>query len=193
MRELAVLAFVTLDGVMQAPSSPEEDRSGGFDLGGWAAPYWEGVMPHVEQTAMSEPYDILFGRTTYDLFAGHWPNSEASKASERLDAAQKHVVTSTPLSIEWRNSHALMGDISSKVSQLKSQDGPLLQIHGSAQLIQSLLQHGLIDEFRLWTFPVVIGSGKQLFERPHQPFNLTLQSTEALTNGVVSHTYRKAI
>lgn len=192
MRNLAVLAFVTLDGVMQAPSSPEEDRSGEFEFGGWAAPFWDGVMPHVEQTAMSEPYDILFGRRTYDLFAGHWPNSEASKVSERLNAAEKYVATSTPLTIEWENSHALKGDINDEVSKLKSQDGPLLQIHGSTNLIQSLLEHDLIDEFRLWTFPVAIGAGKRLFEHPHQPLNLTLRSTEALTNGVIAQVYRKA-
>ncbi|MEP0519642.1 MAG: dihydrofolate reductase family protein [Hyphomicrobiales bacterium] len=193
MRKLAVLAFVTLDGVMQAPSSPEEDRSGNFDLGGWAASYWDGVMPHVEQTAMSEPYDILFGRKTYDLFASHWPNNETSRASERLNAARKYVVTSTPLTIDWQNSHELMKDLRDDVSQLKSEDGPLLQIHGSANLIQSLLQHNLIDEFRLWTFPVTIGAGKRLFENTHQPLNLTLSSSENLANGIVAQVYRKAI
>lgn len=193
MRELAILTFVTLDGVMQAPSSPDEDRSGGFDLGGWATPYWNGVMPHVEQTAMSEPYDVLFGRKTYDMFAGHWPNAEESKASERLNAAHKHVATSTPLTNDWQHTHALKSDFRDEVSQLKSQDGPLLQVHGSAKLIQSLIQHNLIDEFRIWTFPVSIGAGKRLFEHPHSQLNLKLCRVEGLTNGVVSQIYRKAI
>lgn len=193
MRELAILAFVTLDGVMQGPSSPDEDRAGGFDLGGWAAPHWTGVMPHVEQTAMSEPYDILFGRKTYDLFADHWPKAEASKASERLNAAQKYVATSTPLATEWQHSHALRGDLIDEVSQLKSQDGPLLQVHGSAHLIQSLVQHNLIDEFRIWTFPVLVGAGKRMFEGLYPLLKLRLCTAESLANGVVSQVYRKDI
>lgn len=193
MRNLAILAFVTLDGVMQAPSSPDEDRSGGFNQGGWAAPFWPGVMSHVEQTAMSEPYDILFGRKTYDLFAGHWPQADASKASERLNMAEKYVATSTPLATDWPRSHALRGDLVDDVSRLKSQDGPLLQVHGSAQLIQSLVQHDLIDEFRIWTFPVLVGAGKRLFEGRYPSLELSLCAAESLDNGVVSQVYRRDV
>lgn len=193
MRELAILVFVTLDGVMQAPSSPEEDPSGSFKQGGWAAPYWEGVMPHVEQTAMSEHYDILFGRKTYDLFAGHWPNAEKSKASERLNNATKYVATSKPIATEWQNSHAITGDLQDEIKGLKSNDGPLLQVHGSAHLIQSLIEHDLIDEFRIWTFPVLVGAGKRLFQGAHPPLELRLRAAESLANGVVSQVYRKDI
>lgn len=193
MRELAILVFVTLDGVMQAPGSVDEDRSGSFDRGGWAAPYWEGVMPHVERTAMAHPYDIVFGRKTYDLFAGHWPEAPKSHASERLNEARKYVATSTPLSMHWQNSEAITGDLVEEIEELKSQQGPLLQVHGSAMLIQSLLVHGLIDEFRLWTFPVLVGAGKRLFAGSHLPLGLRLVATEGLANGVVSQVYRRNI
>ncbi len=193
MRELAILVFVTLDGVMQAPGSPEEDPSGGFKHGGWAAPYWQGVMPHVEQAAMSEQYDILFGRKTYDLFAGHWPNAAKSKASERLNNAEKYVATSTPLTTEWQKSHTITGDLVGEINELKSYDGPLLQVHGSARLIQSLMKHDLIDEFRIWTFPVLVGAGKRLFEVSHPPLGLRLTTCEGLANGVVSNFYRRDV
>lgn len=192
MRELAIIAFVTVDGVMQAPGMADEDRSGGFDHGGWAAPFWEGVMPHVEDTAMSIPYDILFGRKTYDLFAGHWPNAPQSKATTRLNRGRKFVVTSSPLETEWENSEAITGDTVPEIARLKTQDGPLIQVHGSAQLIQTLVKHDLVDEFRLWTFPVLVGSGKRLFEGAQRPRDLTLVSAEGLANGVVSQVYRTA-
>ncbi|WP_299556078.1 dihydrofolate reductase family protein [uncultured Tateyamaria sp.] len=192
MRELAILAFVTVDGVMQAPGTVDEDRSGNFDQGGWAAPFWDEVMPHVEDTAMSAPYDILFGRKTYDLFAGHWPDAAKTKASERLNTGQKFVATSSPLGTEWRNSQALTGDLAHAVQQLKSQDGPLIQVHGSAQLIQSLVEHDLVDEFRIWTFPVLVGAGKRLFEGSSPPLRLNPISIANLGNGVVSHVCRKS-
>ncbi|MEM7686394.1 MAG: dihydrofolate reductase family protein [Pseudomonadota bacterium] len=191
MRELAILVFVTLDGVMQAPGSAAEDPSGSFDMGGWAAPFWDGVMPHVERTAMSEPYDVLFGRRTYDLFASYWPNATKSVASDRLNTAEKFVATSTPLAAHWQNSRTLTGDVMQEIRLLKSQDAPLLQVHGSARLIQSLLKHDLIDEFRIWTFPVLLGAGKRLFGGASSPANLRLTAAEGLPNGVLSSVYRR--
>lgn len=196
MRELAILTFVTVDGVMQAPGFKEEDMTGGFTNGGWAAAFWDGVMPHVEATAMAEPYDILFGRKTYDLFAGHWPDAPPSGTAEKLNAARKYVVSrdralSGP-SLAWQNSHAVVGDAAATVRALKVEDGPLLQVHGSAQLIQTLLAETLIDEFRIWTFPVLVGSGKRLFEGSQQPHGLQLVKTETLDNGIIAQVYRKA-
>lgn len=176
---------------MQAPGMADEDRSGGFGRGGWAAPFWDGVMPHVEDTAMSVPYDVLFGRRTYDLFAGHWPNAPQSKAAGRLNSARKFVATSSPLGTDWENSEVVTGDLASEIAQLKSQDGPLIQVHGSAQLIQTLVKHELVDEFSLWTFPVLVGRGKRLFEGAQPPRDLTLVSAEGLANGVVSQVYRR--
>lgn len=192
MRELAVLSFVTLDGVMQSPSMPEEDPSGGFTQGGWAAPYWDGVMPHVERVAMSKPYDILFGRKTYDIFSGHWPNAPRSELGDRLNAAQKYVATSQSAPLSWEVTHALKGDTVEAVKKLKTEDGPLLQVHGSAALIQTLQAHDLIDEFRIWTFPVVIGAGKRLFEGTASPRSYALAGAEALDNGVTHQRLRRA-
>ncbi|MDP5218804.1 dihydrofolate reductase family protein [Ruegeria sp. 2205SS24-7] len=190
MRQLAVLTFVTLDGVMQSPSMPEEDPSGGFEHGGWAAPYWEGVMDQVERHAMSDPYDMVFGRKAYDLFAGHWPNAPKSALSDRINKARKYVVTSQPSSLHWQNARPINGNIAEEISTLKAQDGPLLQVHGSSRLIQALLAHRLIDEFRLWVFPVVVGGGKRLFENGSPPCQLKLIRFEHCGNGVTMQFYR---
>lgn len=193
MRELAILTFMTLDGVIQGPSSPDEDSSGGFTQGGWAAPYWQDVMAQVAAEAMAEPYDILFGRKTYDIFAGHWPEQgEDNPVSNRLNAARKYVATSTPIDIAWRNTTPIEGDVPTEIRHLKQQDGPLIQVHGSGNLIQTLLAHDLIDEFRLWTFPVIVGSGKRLFGPDTPRRDLTLVKTAPSGNGAVMAIYRRA-
>lgn len=191
MRNIAILTFITLDGVMQAPSKPDEDRSGNFERGGWATPYWNGVMEQVQREAMSKTYDMLFGRKTYDLFAGHWPDAAGDPVADMMNAASKYVVTSRPDNLGWKHSHAISGDIARKISDLKLEDGPILQIHGSWELIQFLLAHDLIDEFRLWTFPVVAGSGKRLFEKPAKPETLKLTKSEPCANGVVMNIYQR--
>lgn len=195
MREIALLTFVTLDGVMQAPSMPDEDRSGGFDNGGWAAPYWEGVMAQVQREAMAEPYDILFGRKTYDLFASHWPDRPDDPAARVMNAARKYVVTSNGSGLTWANSTTVSGDLSGDLSyeltRLKRQDGPLLQVHGSWQLVQYLLGQDLVDEIRLWTFPIIVGTGKRLFEPGERTAELKLIKSEASSNGAVMSIYRR--
>ncbi len=191
MRELAILTFVTLDGVMQGPGSPEEDPSGGFVGGGWAAPYWEEVMAQVWDEAMAAPYDILFGRKTYEIFAGYWPKSgEDNPVSAKMNAARKYVVTNTLDRFDWANSEPVRGDAVEAVGDLKKQDGPLLQVHGSGGLIQSLLAADLIDELRLWTFPVVVGSGRRLFGDVTVPSTLRLTKSAACANGAVMSVYR---
>ncbi len=194
MRELAILSFVTLDGVMQSPTSPEEDPSGGFAGGGWGAPYWEEVMPQVYAEAMSEPYDLLFGRRTYDVFASHWPNvGGEDPVAARLNGGHKYVVTrSEGHPLPWAESTRLTGDVVAGIKSLKSGDGPLIQVHGSSELIQTLLAHDLIDEFRLWTFPVVVGGGKRLFADGVAPGSLELVRTGSTGNGVVMAFYRRA-
>lgn len=191
MRDIAALTFVTLDGVMQAPSQPEEDKSYGFEDGGWAAPYWNDVMDHVQREAMEEPYDMLFGRKTYDLFAGHWPNQTQDPAARAMNEARKYVVTSRTTDLAWSNSKAISGDVFREIAQLKAQEGPLLQIHGSWALIQSLLSKDLIDEFRIWTFPVVAGAGKRLFGSNAPRRTLKLKKTEASPGGPVMSIYRR--
>ena len=193
MRELAILSFVTLDGVMQSPTSPEEDPSGGFSAGGWGAPYWEDVMPWVYSEAMPEPYDLLFGRKTYDVFASHWPNvGEGDPVAGRLNRGHKYVVTrSAEHPLPWGPSTRVGGDVVAEIKRLKAEDGPLIQVHGSAELIQTLLRHDLIDEYRLWTFPVVVGEGKRLFGEGAAPGNLSLERTGSTGSGVVMSVYRR--
>lgn len=193
MRELAIITFITLNGVMQSPGSPEEDPSGGFTGGGWAADYWEGVMAHVKQEAMAEPYDILFGRKTYEMFAGYWPHVGDDNAVARMmNAATKYVATNTLTKLDWENSILVSGDIPSEIARLKAQEGPLIQIHGSGALIQTLLAAKLVDELRLWTFPVIVGAGKRLFASDSMPQKLQLRKTAACANGAVMGIYRCA-
>ncbi|MEM8878883.1 MAG: dihydrofolate reductase family protein [Pseudomonadota bacterium] len=192
MRNLAILSFVTLDGVMQSPSSPQEDPSDGFTGGGWAADYWENVMSQVRQEAMSEPYDILFGRKTYEIFASHFPKLDDADADARkMNEASKYVATNTLNKLDWQNSVAIRGDILAEVAKLKSQDGPLIQIHGSTTLIQTLLAADLIDEFRLWTFPVVVGSGKRLFGPEAGSHKLKLVKSAPCSNGAMMSIYQR--
>ncbi|NNF80584.1 MAG: dihydrofolate reductase [Rhizobiales bacterium] len=185
MRELALLTFITLDGVMQAPKMPEEDWSGGFDQGGWADPYWEEVMALVGREAMAEPYDVLFGRKTFDTFAAH------ASDDHPMNSFKKFVATSKPDNLGWQNSTAITGDIPAEVARLKQQDGPLLQVHGSWELIQTLLSHDLVDELRLWIFPVVAGRGKRLFETGTVPSKFGLVNTGSTSNGVLMGIYRR--
>ncbi len=197
MRELAILSFVTLDGVMQSPTSPAEDASGGFAGGGWGAAYWSEVMPQVYAEAMSAPYDLLLGRRTYEIFAGHWPQVDAvdDPVAARLNEGHKYVVTrSASTALPWgpatRISGDVSGDVAGEIARLKAGEGPLLQVHGSAELIQTLLRHGLVDEFRLWTFPVVVGSGKRLFGDGSVPGDLRLVRSGSTGNGVLMSVYR---
>ncbi|MEM1200892.1 MAG: dihydrofolate reductase family protein [Pseudomonadota bacterium] len=185
MRKLAILEFITLDGVMQAPKMPEEDRSGGFESGGWADPYWDQVMALVGKEAMAEPYDVLFGRNTYDMFAAHAGDTHP------MNGFTKYVATSRPDSLSWMNSKAVTGDIPAQVAQLKEEDGPLLQVHGSCALVQALLAHDLVDELRLWTFPVVAGGGKRLFGGGAVPARFSLIKSDRTDNGVVMGLYKR--
>lgn len=185
MRQLAVLEFISLDGVMQAPKMHQEDKSGGFDGGGWADPYWDEVMEQVGKEAMAEPYDVLFGRNTYDVFAAH------ASDNHPMNAFNKFVATSKPETLSWENSTAITDNIVVEVERLKQQDGPLLQVHGSCELVQTLLSHKLVDELRLWTFPVILGAGKRLFGSGTVPTEFKLQKTGNTPNGVVMGIYRR--
>jgi dihydrofolate reductase len=189
MRELVVNTFMTLDGVMQAPGGPEEDPSGGFEHGGWSFGYWDGQMQTVMGESMGKPFDLVLGRKTYEIFAGHWPHSDEPGA-ELLNGATKHVASTTLKELEWENSTLIEGDVPEGIRTLKEADGRELQVHGSANLIQTLLEHGLIDEFRLWIFPVVLGSGKRLFDGGTVPAGVELASSQVSSTGVIMTTYR---
>lgn len=194
MRKLAVLIFQSLDGVVQAPSSPDEDRSNQFDKGGWAEPYWGEVMEQVMNEAMSEPYDLLLGRNTYEIFASHFPNTgDDNPVSAILNTAKKYVISSTLNNSLWNNTEYLSGPVKEQIQKLKNGKGPLLQVHGSWELIQELLKHNLIDEFRIWTFPVTIGHGKRLFDNGTKPSTLTLIKSKQCANGTLMNFYSQKI
>lgn len=186
-RELAILTFQTLDGVMQAPKLPDEDPSGGFTQGGWADPHWEGVMEQVGREAMATPYDLLLGRKTYQLFA---PSFAPAGDANPMNSARKYVATSSLTKLDWNNSVILSGDIAQEVARLKDQEGPLLQVHGSWQLIQTLLAEDLIDEFRIWTFPVFVSGGKRLFDEGVVRRELQLVKADTTSTGVTMSIYR---
>jgi dihydrofolate reductase len=189
MPELIVNTFLTLDGVMQAPGGPEEDRSGGFDQGGWSFGYWDEQMQGAMGESMSKPFDLVLGRKTYEIFAAHWPHSDDPGAAP-LNTATKHVASTTLNELEWENSKLIEGEVPEGVRALKEEDSPELQVHGSANLIQTLLEHGLIDEFRLWIFPLVLGNGKRLFDGGTVPAGLELTSSQVSSTGVIMATYR---
>lgn len=189
MRELIVLTFLTLDGVMQAPGGPEEDPDAGFDHGGWSVGYWDEQMANSMGESMSRPFDMVLGRKTYELFAAHWPQSDQPGA-ELLNRATKHVASTTLTELEWENSKLIAGGVPEGIRALKEQDGPELQVHGSAELIQSLLRHRLVDEFRLKIFPLVLGIGKRLFDGGTTPGGFELTSAETSSTGVIIATYR---
>jgi len=195
MRKLIAAAFVSLDGVMQAPGGPEEDPSGGFAFGGWTAPFWTGdVDPFmgVFGQASEHPFDLLLGRRTYDIFAGYWPVHQEHPIGPLFNRVIKYVATSTPDTLEWVNSVGLSGDVPARVAELKHGDGPELLTQGSSVLLHALLAHDLIDELRLMTFPVVLGGGKRWFDGLSRPGGFVLERSETTTGGVISSLYRRA-
>ncbi|HEX6262333.1 MAG TPA: dihydrofolate reductase family protein [Actinomycetota bacterium] len=192
MRDLVVQTFLTLDGVMQAPGGPEEDDSGGFAHGGWSVNYWDEQMGRVMAEATSRPFAMVLGRRTYDIMAAHWPNAPEEEGARTFNEATKYVASRGRPTLEWSNSVLIEGDVAAGIAALKEEDGPELQVHGSANLIQTLLRHGLVDRFRLWIFPLVIGSGKRLFGDGTMPSGLKLVDQEVSSTGVVMALYEPA-
>jgi dihydrofolate reductase len=177
---------------MQAPGGPEEDPSGGFAHGGWTAVPWDDSMGETIGALFAEPFDLLLGRKTYEIFAAHWPHSDEEPIAGLFNAATKYVATSSMEPLAWENSVAISGDVPARIAQLKQDDGPKLLVQGSSMLIQTLLAHGLIDEFRLLIFPLVLGSGKRLFGEGTIAAGLTLAASKTSTTGVVMATYLPA-
>ncbi len=192
MRKLIVSTFVTLDGVMQAPGGPEEDTTGGFTYGGWTVNYWDDLMGQVMGEYMAKPFELLLGRKTYEIFAAHWPYIKDDPTADKLNSVRKYIVSRTLDEVKWNNSTLVTGDVEQAVRNLKEQKGPDIQVHGSGNLIQTLLKHDLIDEFRLWIFPVTLGKGKRIFGEGTQPAGLELIDSKISTTGVIIATYEPA-
>jgi len=194
MSKLTVSAFVSLDGVMQAPGGPKEDRSGGFKFGGWTAPYGskEGFKRILQWFSQADAF--LLGRKTYRIFAGYWPKVTDPKdpIAGPLNRLPKYVASKTLKKVAWNNSKLLKGNVVAAVKKLKAQKGGELQVHGSSGLIQTLLKARLIDELRVMTFPVVLGKGKRLFGSGTVPGALELVDTMRTSSGVLIQVYRPA-
>jgi len=191
MRKLIVGTFVTLDGIMQAPGGPEEDPTGDFAYGGWSVNYWDDMMNTFMTEFMEKPFDLLLGRKTYEIFASHWPYSEEPGADE-LNRAKKYVASRTLSKVDWNNSTLLKGDVVQEIKKIKGQDGPELQVHGSGNLLQTLMKNDVIDAYRLLIFPVVIGSGKRLFDFGAIPSGLNLTDSRTSSTGVIMAVYEPA-
>jgi len=191
MRKLIVLTFMTLDGVMQAPGGPEEDTSGGFKFGGWSVGYFDDVVGQAMGEQMGHPFDLLLGRRTFDIFATFWPKV-TDETGRGINSATKYVVSHRPVNLDWKTTVLITGDVVDKIKKLKAEDGPELQVHGSGDLIQTLLMSDLVDELWLKTFPVVLGTGKRLFARGTIPAGFTLLRSTTSPSGVVIGTYARA-
>ncbi len=215
MRKLILLTFITLDGVMQAPGGPEEDTSGGFKYGGWTVPYFDEFSSKAMGEQMAQPFSLLLGRKTFDIFASYWPQHE--EIWPGINDAMKYVVSNTLKTPEWKNSICLSGDVVAQIKELKNQparnathnvaggDGPNLHVYGSSNLIQTLLKNDLVDELWLKTFPITLGTGKRLFadlpaDATHQalqaggtiPLAFKLMSTKVSPSGVIFANYERA-
>jgi len=192
MRKLIVSTFLTLDGVMQAPGGPGEDDSDGFKHGGWSVSYWDDRMGQIMGEATSKPFAMVLGRKTYDIMAAFWPTAPEEAGGKVFNDATKYVASRGRPTLDWSNSVLIEGDAADGLAALKQEDGPELQVHGSANLIQTLLRHNLVDEYRLWVFPLVIGSGKRLFSDGTVPAGLRLVDSKTSTTGVAINTYEPA-
>jgi dihydrofolate reductase len=191
MRKVLATAFVSLDGVMQAPGGPEEDPTGGFKFGGWTAPYWDDAIGQVMGGIFSVPYELLLGRKTYEIFNAHWPHAKDDPFADALNNVRKYVATTSKAPLTWKNSIAIH-DVPKDIARLKQEDGPTLMTQGSSDLIQTLLKHDLINRFTLLIYPVVLGKGKRLFGTGTLPGTLKLVDSKASPSGVTINTYERA-
>jgi dihydrofolate reductase len=190
MRKIVVLSFITLDGVMQAPGGPDEDTSSGFKYGGWAFPYFDEALGSVMDEQLTGPFALLLGRKTFEIFASYWPQHADNWPG--INEATKYVVSNTLREHDWSNSVFINGDAVEEIQKLKAQDGPPLQVHGSGNLIQTLLKHDLVDDLWCKIFPVTLGEGKRLFEGGTSPAAFTLESTKTSPSGVIVANYKRA-
>ena len=191
-RKIIAITQVSLDGVMQAPGGPEEDPGNGFTHGGWAMPFMDDALMQVIHKIMAGKFDMLLGRRTYDIFAGYWPKQGDHPIAKAFNKATKYVVTRGRKPLDWKTSVRIGGDVVDELRRLKASAGPALHVWGSSNLLQTLIASYIIDEYRLWVCPVVLGKGKRLFESSVPPRGLALVETRSTTTGVLLNTYRPA-
>jgi dihydrofolate reductase len=191
MRKIVVLTMVSLDGVMQAPGGPEEDTSEDFNYGGWTVPYVDESLGNTINEELSVPFDLLLGRKTYEIFAAYWPKHKGA-IGDPFNKAKKYVVSDKTVDLTWKESILINDDVVAKTKALKEEDGPMLQVHGSSVLIQTLLKNDLVDELRLRIFPITLGTGKRLFAEGTIPAAFELIESKALPSGVIIASFKRA-
>ena len=190
MRKVIVLEHISLDGVIQAPGGPDEDTSGGFAYGGWIAPYSDEVLGTALRKQMNLPFDLLLGRTTFEIWEPYWP--QHADAWPGVNTATKYVASNTRTSSKWQPSVFLSGDIAEKVTELKQQPGPDLNVWGSGNLLQTLMKHDLVDVFWLMIYPITLGAGKRLFADGTIPAAFKVTESVVGSNGVIVVNYERA-
>jgi dihydrofolate reductase len=190
MRKIIVLSMVSLDGILQAPGRPEEDTSGGFKYGGWTVPYSDELLGNVIREQMRQPFNLLLGRKTFEIWETYWPQHESVWPG--INEAAKYVVSKTLKKTDWKNSIIIKGEVVEEIKKLKTQDGPDLHVYGSGNLIQTLLKHDLVNELWLKTFPILLGSGKRLFAEGTIPAAFELTDSKVSPGGVIIASYKRA-
>ena len=190
MRKIVVLEHISLDGVIQGPGGPDEDTSGGFAHGGWISPHSDAILGTVLRRQMNMPFDLLLGRKTFDIWAPYWPHH--ADAWPNVNTATKYIASNTITSGEWHPSVFLNGDIAEKVAKIKQQQGPDLHVWGSANLLQTLIKHDLVDMFWLMIYPITLGSGKRLFADGTIPMAFKVTESQVTPNGVIVVNYERA-
>lgn len=192
MRKIIAITQITLDGVMQGPGGPQEDPSGGFTQGGWAMRFMDDDSGRAIDEIMAGEFDLLLGRRTYDIWTSYWPHHGNNSIGKAFNHATKYVVTRSLAQLGWKKSERISGDVVSELRRLKASEGPPLHVWGSSVLLQTLMAADLVDEHRLWVFPLVLGGGKRLFENGLPARGLTLLETRRTSSGVLLNTYRPA-
>jgi dihydrofolate reductase len=193
MRKLVVLSFISLDGVMQAPGGPDEDKSDGFKYGGWTWPLSDDFSGDLLMDQMNHDFELLLGRKTYDIFASYWPSAgDENPIAVKFNKTKKYVVSRTLKKAEWNNSVIISSDVPEEIKKLKNTAGPELQVHGSGNMIQTLLKNDLVDELWLKIFPVLLGSGKRLFDKGILAGSYMLTECKPTSMGVIFANYKRA-
>ena len=189
MRKIVVLEHISLDGVIQGPGGPEEDTSGGFTQGGWVSPFSDAVLGTLLRRQMNLPFDLLLGRKTFEIWEPYWPNH--NDVWPGANSATKYVASNSRTSSEWQPSVFLSGDVAEQVAQIKQQPGPDLHVWGSSDLLQTLIQHDLVDVFWLMLYPTTLGSGKRLFADGTIPAAFKVTESEVTPSGVFVVNYER--
>lgn len=192
MRKIIVLEFMSLDGVIQGGGGPEEDTSGGFTLGGWCVPFTDDVTNAAMMEQMGHPFDLLLGRKTFDIWEPYWPAQPESEVSNPINAATKYVASNTRNNSDWDKTVFLSGDVAAKIQEIRQIPGPDLQVYGSADFVQTLLENDLVDELWLKIYPVILGGGKRLFQTNTASSAWTLTESKTSPSGVIIASYKRA-